>query len=254
VTAKGRRIWAEVRGIKPVTEGDQTFVIGTVQDITERKQSEIEKRELDRRLLSAREEERRRIAREVHDELGQSLTGLKIDLAWVRSKVIGLDERIAEKVDSMDRQVAETLSAVQRISSELRPGILDALGLSAAVEWLVRDFEKRTDIRCQLSIEPEEISVGATPAIDIFRILQESLTNVARHSKASSVRVRLHLTEKDVQLLVVDNGVGISDEHVSSRESIGLIGMRERVQVSGGSLRIHGLPGEGTLVRAAIPL
>jgi signal transduction histidine kinase len=238
----------------PIVFGGKRAALAIGQDISSRKQAECEQREQHRRMQNAREEERRRIAREVHDELGQSLTGLKIDLAWVRSKVIGLDERIAEKIDSMDRQVAETLSAVQRISSELRPGILDALGLSAAVEWLVRDFEKRTDIRCQLSIEPEEISVGATPAIDIFRILQESLTNVARHSKASSVRVRLHLTEKDVQLLVVDNGVGISDEHVSSRKSIGLIGMRERVQVSGGSLRIHGLPGEGTLVRAAIPL
>jgi PAS domain S-box-containing protein len=254
VTAKGRRIWVEVRGIKPVTEGALTYVIGTVQDITERKQAEIEKRELDRRLQNAREEERRRIAREVHDELGQSLTALKIDLAWLQNKAVGLDERITEKIDSMDRRATETLSGVQRISSELRPGILDALGLSAAIEWLVRDFETRTDIHCQLSIEPEEISIGPAPAINIFRILQESLTNVARHSQASQVRVRLHRTEKEVQLLVVDNGVGIPDAAVFSRESIGLIGMRERVEVCGGRLKIHGLPGEGTLVRAAIPL
>lgn len=254
VTGKGRRIWVEVRGIKPVTEGALTYVVGTVQDITGRKQAEAEQREQHRRMQIAREEERRRIAREVHDELGQSLTALKIDLAWLRSKAGGHNERIAEKVDSMDHRVAETLSAVQRISSELRPGILDALGLSAAVEWLVRDFEKRTEIRCQLSIEPEEISIESAPAIDIFRILQESLTNVARHSKASSVRVRLCRAEKELQLLVVDNGVGITEVQVSSPESIGLIGMRERVQVSGGSLRIHGLPGEGTLVRAAIPL
>jgi PAS domain S-box-containing protein len=253
-TAKGNRIWTEVRGIKPVTEGERTYVIGTLQDITERKHAEIEKRDLERRMRDAREEERRRIAREVHDELGQGLTALKIDLAWLRGRLADGKPDLLSKMESMNRMVASTLETVQRVSSELRPGILDSLGLSAAVEWFVRDFETRTAIECFLALEPEEITLEPDLATDIFRILQEALTNVARHSQATWVRVHLQQKPAAVELRVIDNGVGISDDQAGRPDSLGLLGMRERLAATGGRLSIQGLPGEGTLIRATIPL
>ena len=151
-------------------------------------------------------------------------------------------------------QIAEsTLATVRRVSAELRPGILDALGLPAAVDWLVRDFEKRSEIPCSLLIEPEEIEVEQNLATDVFRVLQEALTNVARHARASSLQVTLRQTEGMLELEVADDGIGISEEEISRPGSLGLLGIRERLMAHGGDITLRRLPGQGTCLSAAIP-
>jgi len=231
-----------------------------IWDVVLRKQAEIQRdaaslslRNMYRQLQDAREEERRRIAREIHDELGQNITALKIDLAWLKKRVDPGQSNFLEKLESMNDVVDVTLQTVRRVSSELRPGVLDALGLAAAVEWLVRDFEKRSEIQCELLVEPDEIGAGPKLATDIFRILQESLTNVMRHAQATRVKVTLRQEQGVIELGVLDNGIGLSDEQAAGRGSLGILGIRERLLAIGGALNIRGLPGEGTSLRATIP-
>jgi signal transduction histidine kinase len=236
-------------------------VIGTFQDIDDRKKSETELsqsreklRDLYRQLQNAREEERKRISREIHDELGQNITATKIDLAWLRKRIDPPQTALLQKVTSMEAVMDATLETVRRISSELRPGILDALGLSAAVEWLVKDFRTRSEINCRLSIQPEEIEVESNLAIDVFRILQEALTNVLRHARASAVEVALKQKEDLIELHVIDNGIGIADQKALDSNSLGLLGIRERLSVYGGDLNLQGFPEAGTHLLATIPI
>ena len=258
---RGRVVWVNLT-VSPLWRiGEPAlFHVAAVEDITERKRSEVALRksqeELNRlyqQVRSAREEERKRIAREIHDELGQNLTVLKIDLAWLKNRLPKGAEPLGEKISAMDHILDATLQTVQRVSAELRPGILDALGLASAVDWYVRDFEKRAEIQCDLAIEPYEIHADPAMATDIFRILQEALTNVARHSQANWARVRLKQTAEDISLAVSDNGIGISEQQSSNPSSLGLLGMRERIATLGGALEITSLPGEGTTVWISIP-
>lgn len=232
-----------------------------MEDITERKKaerdlrlSETKLRDLYRQLENAREEERRRISREIHDEMGQNITALKVDLSWLKKNIEPHQTCLLEKIDLMNKVADATLNTARRISAELRPGMLDALGLAAAVEWMVRDFEKRNEIQCELHIGPEEIEVENDVATDVFRILQEALTNVVRHAQASKVWVTLRQTPDEMQLNVIDDGIGISEERLFHGGSMGLMGIRERLLLWGGTLNIHGLPGEGTSIRAIIPV
>ena len=229
-------------------------------DITERRKSETELhqsqmklRDLYLQLQNAREEERRRISREIHDELGQNITALQIDLAWLKKRVDPVRPDLLDKLDAMNRIAESTLATVRRVSAELRPGILDALGLTAAVDWLVRDFEKRSEIPCNLLIEPEEIEVEQNLATDVFRVLQEALTNVARHARASSLQVTLRQNEDMLELEVADDGIGISEEEISRPGSLGLLGIRERLLVHGGGVALRRLPGKGSCLSATIP-
>jgi hypothetical protein len=233
--------------------------IGT--DITELKkseaellQSQMELRNLYLQLQNAREEERRRISREIHDELGQSITAMQLDLAWLKKKADPVRPDLLAKLDSMGQVAESALATVRRVSTELRPGVLDALGLSAAVEWLVRDFEKRGEIRCSLKIEPDEIEVEPNLATDVFRVLQEALTNVARHARASSLQVTLRQNEGVLELEVTDDGIGISEGDISRPGSLGLRGIRERLLMHGGEISLRRLPGRGTCLSAAIPI
>jgi PAS domain S-box-containing protein len=246
-----------IRTISPVKELDGEIIALTVvsKDINKRKQAEEELRKskeelrnLADHLESVREEERTAIAREIHDELGQALTGLKMDLSWVAKRIPEDQTGLLEKLHSMSELTGTTLKTVQRISTELRPGLLDDLGLAAAIEWQTEEFENRTGIRCTLTVDPEDIEVDEKRSNALFRILQETLTNVARHAQAT--RVQVSLTEKEgiLKLRVRDNGKGITKEQISDSQSLGIIGIRERVHQWGGTVKISGRPGKGTTV------
>jgi PAS domain S-box-containing protein len=260
-TTGGDKLWAEVRGLKSLQESSGSYVIGTFQDIDQRKKYEADlsrsreqMREMYRQLQNTREEERKRISREIHDELGQNITATKIDLAWLRKRIDPSQTALLQKLTSMEAVADATLETVRRVSSELRPGILDALGLAAAVDWLVKDFQVRSEIECRLVIEPEEIEVAPNLATDVFRILQEALTNILRYARASTVEVILKKKEAQIEMQVMDNGIGISEEKVSQADSLGFLGIRERLRPYGGVLRISGAPGKGTAMIVAIPI
>ncbi len=231
--------------------GGKRHLVGVGIDLTERKQTEEALRALTARLLEVREEERAGIARELHDQLGQALTGLKLDLAW-------LDRRLAEpslraKTAQMVSTIDEAVQAVRRISSELRPGVLDNLGLAAAIEWQAAEFEQRTGIRCAVSAPAQPPKLEAARATAVFRIFQEALTNVARHAGASHVQIQLREVDGQMELTIADNGRGISEVE-GAAQSLGLLGMRERAAAAGGRLAITGAPGQGTTLRVTVPI
>lgn len=249
----------------PVMEQDAIVgAVVTFTDITERKRSEErlqrtlgELRTLSQRLDLIREEERTRIARELHDELGVRLTCLKLDLARLQSLMSGSlfpREKMEEKVRSMTAEVDSTIASVQRLVVELRPGILDDLGLVAAIEWQCQDFERRSGTRCLCKASQEEIHLDRAHATAAFRICQEALTNVARHAKATSVRVVIEQVNGELWLEIQDDGRGISTEQLTDSASLGLLGMRERARGLGGRLDIAARPGKGTTVTLRLPL
>jgi signal transduction histidine kinase len=220
----------------------------------ELRRSQEELRGLTSHLQSIREQERTEIAREIHDELGQSLTALKLDLHWVGQQLaLGRPAEAGPRIAGMSKAIDGTVHAVRRISSRLRPKLLDDLGLSAALEWEAREFEERTRVACRIRSEPDDIVLDPARSTALFRIFQETLTNVARHARASRVEVRLSDFEGRVEMTVSDDGEGIRPEQVSDRRSLGLVGMRERVRSLGGRLEITGRRGRGTTVRVSIP-
>ncbi|MFQ6103281.1 MAG: PAS domain S-box protein [Candidatus Glassbacteria bacterium] len=242
-------------------QGQPLYFFGDIQDITDRKRAEDELknsrqqlRELAAHLQSAREEERTSIAREIHDELGQMLTALRMDLSWLEGKLSQDQKSQLEKIRSMSKLTDTTLKTVKRISSELRPGLLDDLGLAAAVEWQAEEFKKRTGIKCSLIIEPQEFVLDGERSTTVFRIFQEALTNIVRHAEATEVKVYLRKKADRLLLEVTDNGKGIREHHIASPRSFGLIGMRERCYFLGGDVTIRGQRGKGTTVEACIPL
>jgi PAS domain S-box-containing protein len=233
---------------------------GVVMDLTERKDAEAELRRsfdqlraLTARMQDAREEERKWVAREIHDELGQGLTAIKIDLISLAHEFPS-ETPHAKRIESIANEVDQTIKSVRRISTELRPGILDDLGLIAAVEWAAEEFETRTGTRCRLDLLENDRTIGSDRATAVFRILQETLTNVARHANATHVDVRLLKEAGSVILEVRDNGRGATEEQLSASASLGIRGMRERALLLDGELTIQGLPDEGTTVRVRIPL
>ena len=244
------------------TSGDiLRLVLGVAQDITGRKEAEEELknsrqqlRSLLAHLQSVREDERARISREIHDELGQVLTALKIDLAWVMKRLNKDQEPLYEKTLLMSQLIDMNIQTVKRICAELRPGLLDVLGLTAALEWQAEEFQERTGINCEIVIDPDDISLERDLSTAIFRIFQETLTNVARHARAKKVIASLKERDRELILKVKDDGKGITEKQISSPKSIGLIGMRERVHYLGGKVKISGLRNRGTTVIVDIPL
>jgi PAS domain S-box-containing protein len=201
------------------------------------------------------EEERTRISREIHDELGQSLSAIKMELSLVRGKFLsdGLGEH-AEKVREIGLSVSRIIRMVRKIATELRPGILDELGVGAAIKWIGKDFQDRTGIGCKVAVRGvDKISDGQLSTA-LFRVTQEALTNVMRHAAAAQVDVSLERNGEALILEVRDNGIGIKEERILDATSLGLIGIRERVLLLGGEAVISGKPGEGTLVRATFPI
>jgi len=241
-------------------KGNVEYIVEIQQNITERKESEErlrvsrEKlRGLTAYLESAREEERRKMSRKIHDELGQMLTGLKIDLSWLTKGLTKEQEALLEKAKSMSKLVDTTIQTVKRIAAELRPGVLDDLGIAAAIEWQAGEFEKLAEIKCEFSSNPRDIILDQERSIVIFRIFQEILTNIILHAKATRVRISLKEEGGSIVLKVRDNGRGISNKQISDPKAFGLIGMRERVRPWGGEIKISGSPGKGTTVMATIP-
>jgi signal transduction histidine kinase len=205
-------------------------------------------------LQQVREEERTRIARQVHDELGQALTGLKLDLSWLDNHLPRDARTLHQKAKTMSAYIDATIQTVRRIATELRPGILDDLGLIAAIEWQAHEFEQRTGIRCSVRTTIKETMWRQDFSTVFFRIFQETLTNIIRHAQSS--RVEVELTEENDRLVLTirDNGRGITPAEAASSKSIGLVGMRERASLLGGEVQFHGLPGKGTTVSVRIPL
>jgi len=211
-------------------------------------------RNLSQRLQSLIEDERTRISREIHDELGQALTALKIDLALTRRSLVsrGLAEQSA-KVHENERAVNRIIRTVRKIATDLRPGILDELGVVAAIEWMAKDFQNRTGIGCKVAVQGVDKISDTVRATAIFRIVQEALTNVMRHAAASRVDVSMKKKDDSLIVEVRDNGIGIIEGRITGPKSFGLIGIRERVRLLGGEAVIRGKPGEGTLVRVTLP-
>ncbi len=230
------------------------------KEIHERTRAELELRtsreelrSLSSHLQSVREEERQGVARDIHDELGQALSALKLDLSLMKEDLHGSATDAERRIVSMSGLCDTTIKAVRRIISQLRPHLLDDLGLTAAIEWQAEEFQQRTGITCSLTIVPAEITLDAPRSTAIFRIFQETLTNVARHSGASAVTVQLRLDNTGIILNVDDNGRGISDLQLHDSRSFGLLGVRERAHYWGGTVSITGEPARGTHVSVFLP-
>ena len=221
--------------------------------------SREELRALAAHLQCVREEERTAIAREIHDELGQSLTGFKMDLAWMRHRLSATDGELnrrplLEKLGELVLGLDDAADLVRKLCTELRPGILDDLGLLPAVEWQAREFSKRTGLPCTVQFEAEQLDLNTDRSTALFRIFQEILTNVTRHAQASRVEASMRQAEGQAVLEVADNGRGIDPAKLAGKNSLGLLGMRERAHLLGGDVTIVGRPGQGTTVTVKIPL
>jgi PAS domain S-box-containing protein len=220
----------------------------------ELEKSREELRYLSEHLQRAREEERTRIAREVHDELGQSLSALKIDLICLGENVPGNHDSFVEQTKAMETQIDCAIQSIRTICSELRPPILEHFGLPAAIEWFLKDFQRRTGIRCVVKMDSAIPATEKGLSLVLFRILQESLTNILRHAQATRVTVSLKKEAQNLLLKVTDNGKGISKEQVVSPRSLGIIGIQERVRFWDGQSSFKGIPNKGTTMIISIPL
>ena len=243
------------------SSGNSLGLVTISEDITERKKFEEElknSREQLKNLIehteNVREEERRRIARDIHDELGQVLTVFSFDLAWILKKLNKDQIDITNKIAATSGLINGAIETVQKIADELRPTLLDDLGLVAGLEWQTSDLETRTGISCSLTIEPEDLIVDNNLSTELFRIFQEALTNVARHAKATRITASMRMNDSGLYLSIADNGKGISASEIKSSTSIGLIGMRERIYPWKGTVDIVGKKGKGTTVRIKVPM
>jgi PAS domain S-box-containing protein len=236
-------------------------VVITYEDITDRKraeneleQSQGELRKLSAHLQSVREKERTHIARELHDELGQLLTALNTEIVLLKRKIPADQNILLDKADGMSSLVDMTMQTLKRMYMDLRPGMLDHLGLTVAIGWQADEFAKRTGIVCKVSFEPEDMVLDPELSTTIFRIFQETLTNISRHAEATKISVQLKMTNDLLKFIVKDNGKGIKDEQLAKPDSFGLLGIRERVHHFDGQVKIVGKSGKGTTVTIHIPL
>jgi PAS domain S-box-containing protein len=241
-------------------DGELLGIVEDFKDISERKKSEQalmqshgRLRDLASHLQVVREEERALIAREIHDELGQALTALKMDVHWIHQRLPGAQQPLIDKTNVMSKLIDRTVQSVRRIYAELRPGLLDDFGLSAAIEWEAEEFSKRTDIECEIISDPKDMVLPQGLSTAIFRILQETLTNITRHANATKVQINLTKNAGTLEMRVSDNGKGIEDQEILEPKSFGIIGMRERVHYLGGNFSISG-SSSGTTVEVTIPM
>jgi len=230
-----------------VIEKTENLIVSETKLLQAKKQLE----QVNQHLINAIEEERTNISFKVHDELGQSMTALKMDLNWVRQNLSekALSER---KLDKMIEMTNEVIKKVQRISLEMHPGILDDLGLVATIEWYCKDFEERTAIPCNLNLEEMDDDMSSTN-LSLFRILQEAMTNVIRHSKATTVSIELMNLRNEVIMMISDNGIGIPTRKLTSSNSFGIISMRQRARLCGGTIDFSSVPGSGSIIEIRIP-
>ncbi|MCI0448244.1 MAG: sensor histidine kinase [Chlorobi bacterium] len=210
-------------------------------------------------LQTVREDERTSVAREIHDQLGQELTALKMDISFLKKRIESTRDNpewnnILENLKSMTEVIDMTVNSVRRIARELRPDILDKLGLIEAIGWHAEEFEKRTGIKCILNLQNGKIKFDENLSTTIYRIVQECLTNVARHSAATEVRITIQSDDSYLHLRIADNGKGISEDEINNTKSLGLVGIRERAYSAGGELKIEGEKNKGTKLKIIIPL
>jgi len=249
-------------GYAKLDENGRTIrLYGTVQDVTEQKNAETELSELNAQLRNlsdhlqiVREEERTNIAREVHDELGQQMTSLKMDITWLQDMLTNTHPQVTIKLKAMLEMTNEAIRTIRRIVIELRPGILDDLGLEAALEWQAKEFENRNGLICVFNSSVQVETYSQVIDTIVFRIFQESLTNIIRHAHATHVVANLYEKDKSLLLEVMDNGIGISDERKNNKVSFGLMGMKERAAIIKGSFNIEKMNEQGTVVTLKIPL
>jgi len=247
-------IWIEMSLVPfESMEGQEICYLCMIEDITERKRMIENLRHLTTHLQDVREEERTRIGREIHDVLGGTLTVLKMDLDWLSKKITA--DPMHERVKSLYALTGEAIETARRVSVNLRPNVLDNLGLYGAIEWLVREFEQRTNIKCYLESVISAISCNNKNfETSIFRIIQEIFINITRHSRATRVDIELIEDDTDIVITIKDNGVGITESQLLNPESFGIIGMKERTEQFGGTLEIAGTPLQGSVVTLKIPL
>ena len=230
-------------------------------DISTRKKAEEENsktteqlRQLTYRLQNIREDERTRIAREIHDELGQQLTGLKMDISWIDKKIASQDQVLQKRISDMTSLIDDTIITVRRIATELRPSILDDLGLISALEWQTQEFEKRTTIKSNFKNNTIDFNPERELSTTIFRVYQEALTNIIRYAKATFVETTIETTDDYVTLIIKDNGCGFDVDEVKNKNSLGLVGMNERALLFNGNLIINSQKSKGTTISLKIPL
>lgn len=259
LTPDSKARWISLRYSPTTAAAGAVRGAGLITDITESKLAEQEIRESRRRLSelsshleNVKEQERGRIAREIHDVIGGNLTAVKIDLLWLAGKAETAAPLLMPKIRQLDGLVDETIATTSRIGRDLRPGILD-LGLVAAIEWLASEFERRMDIPCRVACERDDLEIDADVANAMFNIFRETLTNITKHAQATRVDIRLQTDGDLLQLQVEDNGRGIAGADLGKPGSFGLRGMEERAGQLGGSVRISSTPGSGTCITVLLP-
>jgi signal transduction histidine kinase len=259
----GRRIVVASRWALQWGKRDQLpRVLVINSDITERKRGEeslvLQKeqlRALAERLQWVREEDRKRVARDLHDQIGQILTAIKMDMTWMTRHLPASEDGVLARLAESIQSINDGVKAVRSICSGLRPGVLDDLGLAAAIEWQAGEFAARNGVYCEVSVPPVDLHLDGDRATAAFRIFQECLTNVIRHAQAKSVRVSLSQEDGRIILVVRDDGVGFCEsDRSNSLGSLGLLGMKERAQFCGGDVQISSSPGNGTTVTVRVPV
>lgn len=246
---------------KKIVDNDKTFYHCIIKDINTEKQFKLnlinEKEQalhLANHLEKTREQERKNMAREIHDEIGHALTSLKLDMNLLIKKKFMREEMLISRLNSMMKHIEDTIKTVQQISAQLRPSILDHFGLIAAIEWQAKEFQRQTTIRCKYSLPDEDIEIPENKTIAIFRIFQEILTNIARHSQATRVDINLTIENNILELQVSDNGIGIKKEYLNSPTSLGLIGMHERAKLIGGKLTLNSVINVGVTITLSVAI
>jgi PAS domain S-box-containing protein len=247
--------------ISQVTEPDSKFYTVILRDVTARvraeealRRSKEELQELGAAAHQAREQEKNRVARELHDELAQSLTALQMDVSWCKEKLPLGQDAFAKKLEWMETLLDSTVKATRRIAADLRPLMLDDLGLLPAIEWLVQSFTERTTVACELAVSNPELRLHNVHSTAVFRIVQESLANIAKHARASRAEVAIEQSGSDVTISVRDDGMGFSPQDPRKPNSLGLLGLRERAYLLGGEAAITSAPGQGTHIEVRLPL
>jgi len=247
--------------ISHLEEGDATYYTVILRDVSARERALSDLRESKRELQelgaaseATREQEKSRIARELHDELGQALTMLRMDVAWCKANVPEAAQGVAAKLDRMETLLKGTVAATRRISSDLRPLMLDDLGLVPALEWLVQNMSQRSGIQCEFSTDDPSLTLPPAHSTAVFRIVQEALTNIAKHARASRADVSVRRDGNDVRIVVSDDGVGFATDDPRKPESFGLLGLRERISLLRGTAAIRSVRGTGTTIEVTLPV
>jgi PAS domain S-box-containing protein len=241
-------------GVSEFYVDQRHFFIGMVHDITERKNAEEAQRDLSSHLETAREDERTRIAREIHDELGSILTALKMDLSWLNKQLPPDLHLCHEKIPVMSRHLDDAIGSVRKIIADLRPSILDHLGLLAAIDWKLDEFREQNGIQCVLNAPENTIVMDESRDIAVFRIMQEALTNIALHSRATNVTLDVETDANSLMMKMTDNGCGIAKAQMHKPGKYGILGMHERARHFGGTVTISSNPGKGTTLVLSMPL